>query len=209
MIDPSRIRVIYNGLNFQQFETTKKNPCYQRDGKELILGNAGRLEKQKAQEYLVDLAVELKKRKQNFRIIIAGEGRLETRLREYARSSGVEDRVVFLGFIEDMKSFMDSIDIFVLTSLWEGFGYVIVEAMANSKPVLAFDVSSNPEIIEDGQNGYLIPPYDIKKLADRAVQLMENESRRMQFGKHAKESVYERFSYDRVFSLVEKYLTEY
>ena len=209
MIDPSRIRVIYNGLNFQQFETTKKNPCYQRDGKELILGNAGRLEKQKAQEYLVDLAVELKKRKQNFRIIIAGEGRLETRLREYARSSGVEDRVVFLGFIEDMKSFMDSIDIFVLTSLWEGFGYVIVEAMANSKPVLAFDVSSNPEIIEDGKNGYLIPPYDIEKLADRAVQLMENESLRMQFGKHAKESVYERFSYDRVFSQVEKYLTEY
>ncbi len=209
MIDPSRIRVIYNGLNFRQFETKKKRPCYQREGDELILGNAGRLEKQKAQEYLVDLAVELKKRRQKFRIIIAGEGRLENRLREYARSSGVEDRIVFLGFIEDMKSFLDSIDIFVLTSLWEGFGYVIVEAMANSKPVLAFDVSSNPEIIEDGRNGYLIPPYDIEKLSDRVVQLMENQSLRIQFGKYAKESVYERFSYDRVFNLVEKYLTEY
>jgi len=209
LIDPSRITVIYNGLKFEQFETTEKNPCYQREGGELVLGNAGRLVKQKAQEYLVDLAVELKKRKQNFRIIIAGEGRLETQLREYARESGVEDRIVFLGFIAEMKSFLDSIDIFVLSSRWEGFGYVIVEAMANSKPVVAFDVSSNPEIIEDGKNGYLIPPYDIEKLSDRVVQLMEDSKRRKQFGKHAKESAYERFSYGHAFSKVEKYLMEY
>ena len=208
LIDPSRIRVIYNGLKFEQFETRMQNPCYQREGGELVLGNAGRLVKQKAQEYLVDLAVELKKRKQNFRIIIAGEGRLEAQLREYAKASGVEDRIVFLGFIADMKSFLDSIDIFVLSSRWEGFGYVIVEAMANSKPVVAFDVSSNPEIIADGKNGYLIPPYDIEKLSDRVLQLMEDSKQRKQFGKHAKESAYERFSYDHAFTEVEKYLME-
>ena len=208
MIDPSKIRVIYNGMQFKQFESKVKNPCYKGVEGEVVLGNAGRLVKQKAQEYLVDLAVELKKRKQNFKIIIAGEGRLEAQLREYARSSGVEDRIVFLGFIEDMKSFMDSVDIFVLTSLWEGFGYVIVEAMANAKPVLAFDISSNPEIIDDGKNGYLIPPFDIGLLSDRVVQLIENRQLREQFGDFAKESVYERFSYKRAFSTVEEFLME-
>jgi glycosyltransferase involved in cell wall biosynthesis len=133
---------------------------------------------------------------------------LEAQLRQYARVSGVEDRIIFLGFIADMKSFLDSIDIFVLSSRWEGFGYVIVEAMANSKPVVAFDVSSNPEIIEDGKNGYLIPPYNIQILSDKVLQLMENSKQRNEFGKYAKGSVYERFSYDLAFKEVEKYLIE-
>ncbi|MDF1573704.1 MAG: glycosyltransferase [Bacteroidales bacterium] len=206
MIDPVRIRVIYNGLRFDQFETGQQNPCYRRVDGEVILGNAGRLVKQKAQEYLIDLAVELKKRQKKFKILIAGEGRLETQLREYAKLSGVEDSIVFLGFMKDMKSFLDAIDIFVLTSRWEGFGYVIVEAMANSRPVVAFDVSSNPEIIEDGKNGYLIPPFDIRNLADRVVQLIEDQSLRNSFASNAKKSVYERFSYDRILDTVEEYL---
>jgi len=208
LIDPTKIRVIYNGMRFDQFESKVKNPCYQRIENEVVLGNAGRLVRQKAQEYLIDLAVELKKRKQNFKILIAGDGRLGAHLREYARSSGVEDHIVFLGFVENMKSFLDSIDIFVLTSRWEGFGYVIVEAMANSKPVIAFDVSSNPEIIADSKNGYLIPPYDIGLLSDRVIRLIENRKLRKQLGDFAKESVYERFNYKRALSSVEKFLME-
>ncbi len=208
LIDPSKIRVIYNGMRFDQFDSNVNIPCYERIEGEVIIGNAGRLVRQKAQEYLVDLAVELKKRKKNVKILIAGDGRLEAQLREYARSSGVEDKIVFLGFVDEMKSFLDSIDIFVLTSLWEGFGYVIVEAMANSRPVVAFDVSSNPEIIEDGKNGYLIPPYDIGLLSDRVVQLIENTELRKQLGNYAKESVYQRFNYDIALRTVEEFLME-
>ena len=208
LIDPTKIRVIYNGMRFDQFNSNVNIPIYQGAEGEVVLGNAGRLVRQKAQKYLVDLAVELKKRKHNVKILIAGYGRLEAQLREYARSSGVEDRIVFMGFVDDMKSFLDSIDIFVLTSLWEGFGYVIVEAMANRRPVVAFNVSSNPEIIEDGKNGYLIPPYDIGLLSDRVVQLIENKRLRKQLGDYAKESVYERFNYDLALSTVEKFLLE-
>jgi len=208
LIDPTKIRVIYNGMRFDQFNSKVSIPIYQGAEGEVVIGNAGRLVRQKAQEYLVDLAVELKKRKYNVKILIAGYGRLEAQLKEYARSSGVEDRIIFMGFIDDMKSFLDSIDIFVLTSLWEGFGYVIVEAMANRRPVVAFDVSSNPEIIEDGRNGYLIPPYDIGLLSDRVVQLIENKKLRKQLGDYAKESVYERFNYDLALSTVAKFLLE-
>ena len=208
LIDPLKIKVIYNGMDFKQFESKTKKPCYQRNEGEIILGNAGRLEKQKAQEYLVDLAVELSKSKQNFRILIAGDGRLKDQLREYARTCGVEDRIVFMGFIEDMKSFMDSIDIFILSSRWEGFGYVIVEAMANAKPVVAFDVSSNPEIIEEGRNGFLIPPFDIGLFSDRVMELIANRELREKFGAYAKASVYERFDYNRALEALEGYLEE-
>lgn len=208
LIDPLKIKVIYNGMDFRQFESKSNKPCYQRKEGEIILGNAGRLEKQKGQEYLVDLAVELTKSMQNFRILIAGNGRLENELREYARTCRVEDRIVFLGFIEDMKSFMDSIDIFVLTSRWEGFGYVIIEAMANAKPVVAFDVSSNPEIVQEGSNGFLIPPYDIRLLSSRIMELIANRELRERFGASARASVYERFDYHRALAALEGYLEE-
>jgi len=206
LIDLSKIKVIYNGMDFGQFESDIKNPCYKAEQGEVILGNAGRLVKQKAQKYLVDLAVELKKRKVKFKILIAGDGRLEEQLKEYARVSGVEDVIVFLGFVEDMKSFTDSIDIFVLTSLWEGFGYVLVEAMANAKPIVAFDISSNPEVVDDGKNGFLIPPFDMELFADRAMQLMTDMKLRKQFGRNARESAYARFNYERAFAEVEEFL---
>jgi len=110
LIDPLKIKVIYNEMDFKQFESKTSSPCYQRDEGDIIIGNAGRLEKQKAQEYLVNLALELTKAKHNFRILIAGDSHLEKQLREYARSCGVEKRIVFLSFIEDMTSFMESID---------------------------------------------------------------------------------------------------
>jgi glycosyltransferase involved in cell wall biosynthesis len=208
LIDPSRIRVIYNGVKFEQIGSPAAPPCYLGDQAEVIIGNAGRLVRQKAQEYLIELAVELKKRKKHFKILIAGEGRLEYHLKELARSAGVEDCIIFLGFLEDMNSFYNAIDIFVLSSRWEGFGYAIVEAMGNSKPVVAFDVSSNPEIITDGKNGYLIPPFLIGELTDRVDQLMVDERLRIQFGKNAKDSALEKFDYTSAFRAVENFLKE-
>ena len=206
LIDPDRIKVIYNGIRFENYETPRAEPVYTRENNEVVLGNAGRLVRQKAQEYLIDLAVELKNRNKNFKILIAGEGKLSKRLKEYAGSSGVSDRIVFMGFMSNMKNFMDSIDIFVLSSRWEGFGYVIVEAMASGKPVVAFDVSSNPELIEDRKSGFLIEPFDIKLLADRVCQLIDDPEERGRLGAYAKESVHERFDYKTSLRNVEEYI---
>lgn len=206
MIDPGKIRVIYNGIRFDQYENIVSKSIYEREGDEIILGNAGRLVKQKAQEFLVDLAVELKKQNKNFKILIAGEGKLHSRLKEYANFCGVSEKIVFLGFQKDMRSFMDSIDIFVLTSRWEGFGYVIVEAMASAKPVVGFDISSNPEIIEENMNGFLIPPFDIDKLSERVGELIDNREKREKMGEYAKRSVYSRFDYTNSLKNVEEYI---
>ncbi|MBK9107229.1 MAG: glycosyltransferase [Saprospiraceae bacterium] len=88
---------------------------------------------------------------------------------------------------------MREIDIFVLSSEWEGFGYVLVEAMMQQKPVIAFDLSSNPEIIQSGDTGYLIPFPDYRAFADQLEELILNPDLRKQMGLAGKKRALENF----------------
>ena len=90
----------------------------------------------------------LQNKEHQFKLLIAGEGRLLHSLQKKAKKLGIEDQVEFLGFVEDMPAFFRSLDIFLLSSHYEGFGYVIAEAMASRKPVVAFDIKSSGEIID-------------------------------------------------------------
>ncbi|MCF8227321.1 MAG: glycosyltransferase [Bacteroidales bacterium] len=178
--------VIYNGIDLEKYDyqsITKENRA--KEGK-LIIGNAGRLVKQKAQFYLIELAVELKNKNIDFLIRIAGSGPLEKELKHKVSAHKLEDHFAFLGFVEDMKSFMFDMDIFVLTSLWEGFGYVLLEAMAAKKPIIAFDVSSNPELVKEGINGYLVKLGDIQGMVEKILLLKERD-RAEEMGKNGRE----------------------
>lgn len=77
---------------------------------------------------------------------------------------------------------MSKIDVFVSTAIWEGFGFVLAEAMVAKKPVLAFDMSSNPELVINGENGYLIPPQDIPFFTDKLLGLINDPLLRNKMG---------------------------
>jgi len=177
-----KINIIYNGINIKQFDNLPKNEYYQRKGNEIVIGNVGRLVIQKGQKYLIDMAILLQQKHIDFRIVIAGDGPLESSLKQMAKDNGVEDRVLFLGFVNNIKAFMECIDIFVLPSLWEGFGYVLVEAMACKKPVVAFNISSNPEIIAENETGYLIEDLNIEAFTLKVETLIEDPALRDSFG---------------------------
>jgi glycosyltransferase involved in cell wall biosynthesis len=130
-------------------ETTEKKP--------FVLGNAGRLDRQKGQHFLLHLARSLKNASFPFRLIIAGAGKREAELKKLAEELRVEREVVFAGFMENLAPFWAETDLFILSSLWEGFGSVILEAGLAQKPVFAFRVSNLPELIRDGENGRLFP----------------------------------------------------
>lgn len=193
-IDEKKIHTIYNGLKIHFFENRPFQLLYQKQQDEIVIGNAGRLVKQKGQKLLLDIALLLKNEKVNFKLLIAGKGPLETELKEYTKELELSDNVVFTGFVENIKDFMCSIDVFVLTSLWEGFGYVITEAMACEKPVIAFNVSSNPEIIDNGQTGYLVEKNDLSQFAAHIKQLAENEDLRQQMGKAGRQRLEKNFT---------------
>lgn len=192
-----KIHVVYNGLDFDAFNNQPVNQVKVFDKDEIIIGNIGRIVEQKAQDKLLELAVKLKKENIKFKILIGGKGKLLETLKLKAKALDIEEQIIFTGFVKDAKSFLESINIFILSSKWEGFGYVIVEAMACKKPVIAFDISSNPEIIDDNKTGFLIPPYDIDKLAEKVIAIAHNKSLESELGENGYQRALDLFSIDK------------
>ena len=131
-------------------------------GRPFLLGNAGRLNRQKGQHLLLHLCRRLLDAGLDCAVLIAGTGEREEELKTLADRLNLGNRAVFPGFMEDLAPFWHSIDLFVLSSLWEGFGTVLIEAMLARRPVFAFAVSNIPELVfEDGPgvigNGRLFP----------------------------------------------------
>jgi glycosyltransferase involved in cell wall biosynthesis len=208
LFDINKIRIIYNGIDLEEQLKTKSKILYQRADGEIILGNAGRLTEEKGHIYLLELARILKKKNIKFKMLIAGSGKLYNRLQKITKSYKIEEEVKFLGFVKNIKSFNRSIDIFLLTSLWEGFGYVIVEAMAEEKPVIAFDINSSAEIIDEGQTGFLVEQGNVEVLAEKVDILAKDEKLRKTFGKNGRQKVEKVFTLSKSIKLVEELLDE-
>ena len=175
----------------------------------LILGNAGRLNRQKGQYLLLHLGVELQKLGKNFYIIIAGAGELEEELRAQAKAMNLEKKVYFCGFMENLAPFWKSIDIFVLSSLWEGFGYVLLEAMLAKKAICAFNTSNIPELVRTGYNGLLfdlpnLETPDMHEMAKSIAALSLQEIDNM--GKNGYEFASQNFSQQSSMEKLEKIL---
>lgn len=177
-----------------------------RNKPSLILGNAGRLTDQKGQFYLIELAKILRERNIEFTLLIAGTGELEDELKKRISKEGLSSSVHLLGFLEDMDSFMNYIDVFLLPSVFEGFSFTLLEAMHSGLPIVCFDVSSNPEIVVNGVTGYLVPFPEMDVFADRIQMLAEDRNLISVLGQHGYERVLSHFVFDDRLKELEKYL---
>jgi glycosyltransferase involved in cell wall biosynthesis len=175
-----RIRVMYNGL------TTGSEPVCEAHSLPVI-GNLGRMVFQKRQDLLIRIAEILQTRGVRCRFLIGGDGPLMESLREQVKKAQLEDLVAFTGEVTDTEAFYRQIDVFALTSQWEGFGYVLAEAMLAGKPLVGFRISSNPELIRDGLNGVLVEKDDLEGFADALQQLVENPDQRHTFGVYGRQ----------------------
>lgn len=175
IIDPRRISVLHNGIDVAAFDADLARaadrdelffPPAQSGQRPFVIGNAGRLNRQKGQHLLLYLGRRLLDAGLDCRILVAGTGEREAELKKLAAGLDLGDKVLFCGFLSDLAPFWRSIDLFALTSLWEGFGNVLLEAMLAQKPVFAFAVSNLPELVRDGPqgNGKLFPLPDEKLL---------------------------------------------
>jgi glycosyltransferase involved in cell wall biosynthesis len=201
-----KIHVIYNGVDWGEFDSRPQTPVYRPEQAKVVLGNAGRLVPQKGQDILIHLAKQLKKRGYSFEIIIAGEGKLKESLLQKSAEEGVAEQLRFLGFVDNMPQFLHSIDIFLLPSHWEGFGYVIAEAMYCEKPVVAFNVSSNPEIISNNETGFLVEQGDLEAFLEKTELLINDVRLRLGMGQKAREAAIERFSIHNTVKTLEQLL---
>lgn len=202
LFDKNKIKIIYNGIDSSYTEDSYTRVVNDRP----VIGILGRLAPQKRHDLFLQVAAELKKRGVKCKMVIGGDGPLENELKSMAKSLDVEDYVYFQGFIDRPKAFMNSIDVFALTSEWEGFGYVLAEAMSIKKPIVAFGTSSNPELITDCVNGFLVDWPDVKAFADALEKLLNDSSLCNRLGEAGCRIVKERFDYEINTKEVEKFI---
>ncbi|EPR42678.1 glycosyl transferase group 1 [Desulfovibrio sp. X2] len=206
LIPQERIRVIPNGLDLAAFDAQPGKPLVPVEPGLVTIGAAGRLTKQKGHEYLLQAVAGLKGRGVPFRLLLAGSGELEQDLRRQADGLGISDVVRFLGFVEDIKGFYASLDVLACSSLWEGFGYTLVEAMAMRLPIASFGGSNIPEIVADGETGLLSPPRDATALAANLERLVLDQDLRAGMGEAGRRRLEALFTTERTLGELEGFL---
>ena len=161
-----------------------------------LIGNIGRLTEQKGFVYFIDAMPDILKRHPKTKFIIVGAGELEQSLKERVARRHLEQDVVWLGFRKDVQNVMSQLDLVVLSSLWEGLPLTPIEAFSVGKTVVGTAVDGTVEIIDDGVNGYLIPPRDAISIADKCVELAKDWDKLDHFDKAAHEKFCQEFSFE-------------
>lgn len=178
MCNPLEILAIPNGVatagrNPEVAPTELRRRLGAREGDLLILSTA-RLAADKGLEYLIEAAAILPRAERRFQVAIAGDGPVRPRLERLARNLSVVDRVIFLGYREDIADLLAACDIVVLPSLREGLSMALLEAMAAGKAIIATSIGSQRELASQADMAWLVPPADARALADAILRFARN-----------------------------------
>lgn len=157
--------------------------------KEIILISVGRLIKRKGYEYAIQAVSKLPH--QNVKYLIIGDGPEEKNLKDLAKQLGVEDTVKFLGFVPEDKKFqyLSISDIYVLSSLHEGFGICLLEAMYCGLPIVSTDNGGQADFLVDGKNALMVPIEDNGSLAGQIETLIGRRTLRSQMSENNKTDI--------------------
>jgi glycosyltransferase involved in cell wall biosynthesis len=190
-LSPAKLRVIPYGVNH---ETSKRPPDEEvarfrrqlgvQPG-EVIIGTSGRLVEQKDYPTVLRALALARQRVPRLRLVLAGEGPLRQPLEQLTAELGLQGHVVFLGHCDQVGLVIHSLDIFVLASIFEPFGVVLLEAKAAGQAIVATNVNEVPEIVKDGQSGLLVPPRSPEQMAETLVRLANDPELRQRLGKEA------------------------
>jgi glycosyltransferase involved in cell wall biosynthesis len=190
--------VVYNGINLAGLNEkrydiagTRKSLGIPADHK--VVGHVANLLPKKRQEDLLRAAQRVLAASPGVTFVIVGRGPLEKKLKETARHLGIQDNVIFTGFVEDLYEVMQTFDVFVMSSSYEGFGISLAEAMAMGKPAIATRTGGMTEVIEDGVSGLLVEPRNPEGLAGSILTLLDDDNMRMTMGRAARERIIQRF----------------
>lgn len=170
-VPADRVRLIWNGAPLEEFAPVPAARARgAREGlglppEAIVIGAIGRLSAQKGHRDLLDAAALVLRDRPAARVLVAGDGDLMPDLREQARGLGIAERVVFAGHRTDVPDLLGAIDVFCISSVYEGTPLALFEAMAAGKAIVSTAVDGCREVLEDGVTGLLVPPRDPPALA--------------------------------------------
>ncbi|MEN9207706.1 MAG: glycosyltransferase family 4 protein [Gloeomargarita sp. GMQP_bins_120] len=175
-----------------------ERPCWPWEPEALVIGMVGRLVPQKSHATALRAFPLIHRQVPQARLVILGDGPLRPSLMALADRLRITPYVQFLGYQPDAAQWMAGFDIFLHTSLHEGFGLVLLEAMAARRPIVATRVGAIPEIVVHGQTGLLVPPGDPQALAQAVSQLLLDGSLRRQLGEAGYQRLLREFSVEKM-----------
>ncbi len=189
-----KIRVIWNGVPLQAFQNidAEKVQAF-RERLNLpedatVIGTVTRLREEKGNRYFIEAAAQLRSKFPQVYYVLIGDGPLRQELEALSRQLGVDDRVVFAGFVAEVPPALAALDIVTMPSLREGFGLALAEAMAAGKPVVASNVGGLAELAEHEKTALLVPPADAGALAGALERLLADGGLRERLARAAREA---------------------
>ena len=176
---PEKYTVIYSGFDLNEFTTLQNNAETKKglgieDGYKVV-GMVACFKPQKNPLDFVSMAGLVKDKYSKTRFLLVGDGELRPEIEKLIAEKNLQKDIIITGWREDVARFIHVLDVFVLTSLWEGLPRVLPQAMCAKKPLVASAVDGSKEAVIDGKNGYLAAPGDYFALAERVVQLLLDE----------------------------------
>lgn len=167
----------------------------------ILMGTVARLVSIKALHVLLEGFARLRKEHPGLplKLVIVGDGPLETSLRKLALELGLGRSVVWAGFRQDIPIVMNALDVFVLTSRSEGFGLVLLEAMSASKPIICTKVGALPEIVVEGETGLMVPVENVGALTKAMAIMAQDSALRRRFGEAGFRLTAAKFSLDSMY----------
>jgi len=212
-----KVALIYNGLDVYKMEYLPKEEArlklyekaVRQAGKvfqgKTIIGTVANFYPTKGLKYLIE-AAEYFKNKDDVIFIVIGDGQERKDLELLITNYQLQHKVLLLGQIPDAYKLLTAFDIFVLSSVKEGFPWAVIEAMAAKLPVIATKVGALPEIIENGKNGFIVEPTRPEKIAEKIQDLLNSERLRQELGIQAHQTVLFKFSLDKMVQQIEDLL---
>jgi glycosyltransferase involved in cell wall biosynthesis len=190
-IRASKLTVIYNGIATSDFDYPRDNTIrttYGWNNDDIVIGCLGNIRPAKGYDHLLRTASLLKEKSPRFRFVIAGQGnnRLHENLMAQQNQLGLEDHVKFLGFSDNPGEFLSNLDVFLLSSITEGFSIATIQAMATGLPVVATKSGGPEEIVTHGKNGWLVEAGNDNEMADTLMQVVNNMEYSREIARHGK-----------------------
>jgi len=208
ILNVHRTALIPNAIDFAHFAAEYDTPLFKRKyglcDETLIIGQIGRLSKQKDPFNFLEAAAQVIEKMPQVKFFMVGEGALKARLKNYTHQLGISGEVIFTGWCDNVPEIISALDIAVLCSLWEGLPYTLLEYMAMGKATIASSIGGNIDVVRHNETGLLVPPRDPDALAQAILRLLGDKEMAARLGMNAKRDVKKRYNLNNMLSATEE-----